>query len=78
MFELLRDGMELAAFGMTAVFILLGCLVLIVNAMSRIVRTLEPADIPAAVLPMPGGAEAAELTVAVAAAIHVYRQGRRR
>lgn len=70
--------MALAAFGMTAVFILLGCLVLAVEGMSRVVRRIETAGAPSpGSRPLPGEAEEIELTVAVAAAIHAYRKGRR-
>jgi len=71
MLELLGDGLEIALFGMAAVFILLGCLVLALNGMSRVAAALDPAVGSA------GLEDHTELTVAIAAAIHMHR-GRRR
>jgi sodium pump decarboxylase gamma subunit len=75
MLDLLVEGLELAVFGMTAVFILLGCLVFAVGGMSRLVRSFQPA-----IASVPAGRgdedelDEDELTVAVAAAVHAYRR----
>lgn len=76
MLNLLIEGLELAAFGMTAVFILLGGLVFAISGMSRLARQLEPAAARPAAAPSAASAEPDldELTVAVAAAIHAYRR----
>lgn len=77
MLELLREGLEVAILGMTAVFVLLGCLVLAVGGMSRMARRLEP-EVGTGALPSsnPAGDET-ELTVAVTAAVHAYRKRKR-
>jgi oxaloacetate decarboxylase gamma subunit len=78
MLDLLGEGLEVAFFGMTAVFVLLACLVLAVQGMSRLALRIEPCPAPS---PAPsahsGDGDEAELTVAVSAAIHAYRKGRR-
>jgi len=68
MLELLGDGLEIAVFGMAVVFILLGCLVLALNAMSRLAEALDPATVTGE------SADPAEITVAIAAAIHMHRR----
>ena len=70
MLDLLRDGIQIAAFGMTAVFVLLGCLVLALGAMSRLAAALDPSAVAGSLT----DADKVELTVAVAAAIHVHRR----
>lgn len=72
MLDLLGDGIQIAVFGMSAVFVLLACLVVALGGMSRLAHALEPATGPAA-----PGSDDVEVTVAVTAAIHAYRRRRR-
>ena len=69
MLELLGDGLELAVFGMSVVFLLLGCLVVALGGMSRLAAAMEH---PAGMDPQ----TEAELTVAIATAIHMHRRRR--
>ena len=73
MLDLLRDGLQIAVLGMTAVFVLLGCLVVALGGMSRLARALEPA----APTGSPGQADDSELLAAISAAIHAHQRRRR-
>lgn len=73
MLDLLSDGLQIALYGMTAVFALLGCLVVALMGMSRLANALEPA-VPADSL---GPADDAELMAAISAAIHAHQRRRR-
>ena len=71
MLDLLSTGVQIAVFGMMSVFVLLGCLVFALQGMSRLAALLQPVTAEG-LQPDP-----AELTVAVAAAIHAYRREQR-
>jgi len=58
---------------MTAVFALLGCLVVVMHGMSRFAAMLEAREASAGP-PSAGIPEDADLTVAIAAAIHAHRR----
>jgi len=74
--ELLAAGVNLMWLGMLVVFLLLGVLVFVVGAMSRLAGKI--ASEPAAVeLPSePAGKPDEELTSVISAAIHRYRRSR--
>jgi len=76
--EMLAAGGNLMLLGMGFVFALLGLLVLVIGAMSRLARRLEgepaPLELPAERAPTPDQ----ELLSVISAAIHRYRRSRGR
>jgi sodium pump decarboxylase gamma subunit len=73
--ELFREGIEVAVFGILMVYVLLGGLVVAVSGMSRVASWLAPETPapPPTARAVSSGADAADLTAAVAAAIHAHR-----
>jgi len=80
MFDLLREGGEIAVLGMGAVFSLLGLLVLTMKGMSGLAALVEGpgSDSGTGELPPPDGSNDPHLTAAVAAAIHAHRTSEKR
>ena len=75
MAELLEAGIELTVIGMAVVFVMLTLLVGIVQLTSRFCRLLETAT-PAAPETVPTHEIDAEITSAIAAAVHRFRRER--
>ncbi len=77
--EMLAAGGDLMLLGMLVVFSLLGLLVLVIGAMSRLAQWIEGEPPPVELPPERPRAPDEELTSVIGAAIHRYRQshGRR-
>jgi len=74
---LLKQGLLLMALGMGVVFVFLGVLVAAVRAMSALAQRLAPEPAPESASALLVPETDADVTAAISAAVHRYRQDRR-
>jgi oxaloacetate decarboxylase gamma subunit len=74
--DLLTAGINLMLLGMLVVFLLLGVLVFVVGAMSRLAGKLAGEPVPVELPPEPARKPDEELTSVISAAVHRYRRSR--